>query len=115
MMASESFDDKTERFHKATGIWPPGRDKSARQGPSDADQITLQAWDQWCKDDAELASLRAEVGRLEEIAHLRGTRCVVCECAIWPDNTAPHCYTCVVHEEHQEAWEDALAAQEPTP
>lgn len=63
--------------------------------------------------EAELTRLRAEAERLGEQLHLRVTKCAVCECAILPGNDAPHCYTCIVHEEHQEAWEDAIAAVEP--
>jgi hypothetical protein len=67
MATNREFNDKTERFHKETGIWPPGRDiPSATYGGDDVHEIRRLAYDYWCKQqkqlEAENAKLKQEYG-----------------------------------------------------
>ena len=53
----ESFDDRTERFLKETGIWPPGRDRPSAMAIDphyEVEEIRMAFYAYWCTHSVPL-------------------------------------------------------------
>jgi hypothetical protein len=59
--------------------------------------------------EGEIIRLRAALTEARRVLQLRD-ECVVCKASLITSTSVPHCYDCIVEEEHEDEWSETLAA-----
>lgn len=95
---AEEFNEKAEAFHRATGIWPPGRDRPSACNTEDVEDLRLSAWLYWNKVADELSRLQHAVREAYDVLSEPGMMDLD-EWKAWRKHTTAMCYQLLVETE----------------